>query len=53
MRDPFGNLWGIQTRSEDASLEEMERRAAEKQWIDAIDYIQAAQFFPSASGDAS
>jgi PhnB protein len=49
VRDPFGNLWWIQTRIEDVSLEEMERRSAEKEWIDAMDYVQSAQFFPSAS----
>jgi uncharacterized glyoxalase superfamily protein PhnB len=53
VRDPFGNLWWIQTRIEDVSLEEMERRATEKRWVDAMDYVQGAQFFPSATGDAS
>ena len=53
IRDPFGNLWWIQTRIEDVSLEEMERRATEKKWLDAMDYVQGAQFFPPAGGDAS
>jgi PhnB protein len=53
VRDPFGNLWWIQTRVEDVSLEEMERRATEKKWVDAMDYVQSAQFFPTATGDAS
>ena len=53
VRDPFGNLWWIQTRVEDVSLEEMERRAGEKEWVDAMEYVQSAQFFPSASGQAS
>jgi PhnB protein len=53
IRDPFGNLWWIQTRIEDVSLEEMERRATEKTWVDALDDVQSAQFFPSATGDAS
>ena len=52
VRDLFGNLWWIQTRIEDLSLEEMERRSAEKEWVDAMDYVQGAQFFPSASGNA-
>ena len=52
VRDPFGNLWWIQTRIEDVSPEEMERRATEKKWVDAMDYVQGAQFFPSATGDA-
>jgi PhnB protein len=53
VRDPFGNLWWIQTRIEDVSPEEMERRATEKEWVDAMDYVQGAYFFPSASGDES
>ena len=53
VRDPFGNLWWIQTRVEDVSLEEMERRSKEKEWSDAMDYVQSAQFFPTATGDAS
>ena len=53
VRDPFGNLWWIQTRIEDVSSEEMERRATEKKWLDAMDYVQSAQFFPSATGDVS
>ena len=53
VRDPFGNLWWIQTRIGDVSLEEMERRATEKKWLDAMDYVQSAQFFPSATGDVS
>jgi PhnB protein len=42
VRDPFGNLWWIQTRVEDISLEEMERRANEKTWLDAMEYVQSA-----------
>jgi PhnB protein len=52
VRDPFGNLWWIQTRIENVSPEEMERRATQKEWVDAMDYVQGAQFFPSAAGDA-
>ncbi|MDF2760609.1 MAG: hypothetical protein K0S99_3244, partial [Thermomicrobiales bacterium] len=40
-------------RIEDVSSEEMERRATEKEWVDAMDYVQGAHFFPSASGDES
>src|SRR5215207_10245347 len=49
VRDPFGNLWWIQTRIEDVSHEEMQRRAAEKEWIDAMRYLQNAEFFPSGN----
>src|ERR671912_1371236 len=52
VRDPFGNVWWIQTRVEDVSVEEMERRATEKKWLDAMDYAQGAKFFPPA-GDAA
>jgi hypothetical protein len=31
----------------------MERRATEKEWVDAMDHVQGAQFFPSATGDVS
>jgi len=53
VRDPFGNLWWIQTRIEEVSPEEMERRASEKAWVDAMEYVQGAHFFPSANEDAS
>ena len=53
VRDPFGNLWWIQVaRFEEVVPEEMQRRAGEQEWIDAMDYVQGAQFFPPASGDA-
>jgi hypothetical protein len=53
VRDPFGNLWWIQTRIENVSPEEMERRATQKEWVDAMGYVQGADFFPSASGNAT
>ena len=53
VRDPFGNLWWIQSRIEEVSPDAMERHATEKKWLDAMDYVQGAQFFPPASGDAS
>jgi uncharacterized glyoxalase superfamily protein PhnB len=45
--DPLGNLWWIQERIEDVSPEEMERRAGEQRWIDAMAYVQGSQFFPT------
>ena len=45
--DPFGNLWWIMTRIEDVSEAEMEQRAGEQEYIDAMQYVQSAQFFPS------
>jgi len=49
VRDPLGNLWWIQTRVEDVDAEEAQRRAGEQRWIDAMEYVQGAQFFPSAT----
>ena len=47
VRDPLGNLWWIQERVEDVSLDELERRAGERRWIDAMAYVQGSQFFPT------
>jgi PhnB protein len=40
VRDPFGNIWWIQTHIEDVSPEEMAKRAGEKKYIDAMQYTQ-------------
>jgi PhnB protein len=48
VRDPLGNLWWLMTRIEDVSPEEMERRYGEKRYIEAMDYVQNAEFFPLA-----
>jgi PhnB protein len=53
VRDPFGNLWWIQTRIENVCPEELEWRASEKQWVDAMEYVQGAQFFLPTSGNES
>jgi PhnB protein len=45
IRDPLGNLWWLMARFEDVSPEEMGRRAGEKEYIDAMDYVQNAEFF--------
>lgn len=45
VRDPLGNLWWLMARLEEVSLEEMERRYGEKEYIDAMDYVQGAEFF--------
>lgn len=47
VRDPLGNLWWIMTRIEDVTEEEMETRAGEKQFIEAMQYVEGAEFFPS------
>lgn len=45
VRDPLGNIWWIQTHIEDVDPEEMQKRAQEKKYIDAMQYMQSAQFF--------
>ncbi len=46
VRDPFGNLWWMQTRVEEVDPAEMERRAVEKEWIERMEYVQGALVFP-------
>lgn len=54
VRDPLGNLWWLMTRFEDVSLEEMERRYGEQKYIDAMAYVQNAEFFaPQGPGPGS
>jgi PhnB protein len=50
VRDPLGNLWWLMTRLEELSPEEMERRYGEKEYIDAMEYVQNAEFFPGRPG---
>jgi len=40
VRDPFGNVWWITTHVENVAPEEMGRRAAEKEYLDAMQYVQ-------------
>lgn len=47
VRDPFGNLWWIQSRIEDLAPEEMERRLGDPEFIKAMEYVQGADFFPN------
>ena len=46
VRDPLGNLYWIQTRVEDLSPQEMERRLGEPEFTKAMEYVQSADFFP-------
>ena len=48
VRDPFGNLWWIQTRLENLSMEEMERRMTQPEYVAGMEYVTSAQFFPPA-----
>ena len=40
VRDLQGNVWWIQTRVEEVDPEEMEKRAVEKEYVDAMRYVQ-------------
>lgn len=42
VRDPFGNLWWIQTRLEDLDAAEMARRAQLPEYLAAMNYVQGA-----------
>jgi uncharacterized glyoxalase superfamily protein PhnB len=46
VRDPLGNLWWIMTHIEDVSPEEEAKRWGQKEYLDAMQYVQGAQFFP-------
>jgi PhnB protein len=42
LRDPFGNLWWIQTRLEDLDGAEIMRRAQLPEYIEAMNYVQSS-----------
>jgi PhnB protein len=42
VRDPFGNLWWIQTRLENLDEAEMARRAQLSEYLEAMAYVQGA-----------
>jgi hypothetical protein len=44
--DPFGNIWWIMTRMEDLRPEEIEQRYGQQEYLDAMQYVQSADFFP-------
>jgi PhnB protein len=48
VRDPFGNVWWIQTRIEDVSPEELERRFGDPAFTAAMEYMQRpeTEIFP-------
>ncbi|WP_211231859.1 hypothetical protein [Amycolatopsis balhimycina] len=43
VRDPFGNLWWIQTRLENLDEAEMTRRAQLPEYVEAMNYVQGAK----------
>ena len=46
VRDPLGNFWAIMTRIEDLSAEEERKRWGQKEYVDAMEYVQTAPLFP-------
>ncbi|QBD75577.1 VOC family protein [Ktedonosporobacter rubrisoli] len=40
VRDPFGNVWWIAARVENVAPEEMQKRAGEQKYLDAMRYAQ-------------
>lgn len=42
VRDPWGNIWWIQTHIEDVDPEEMARRAGDPTYLDAMQRVQAS-----------
>lgn len=49
VRDPLGNLWWIQTRVEDVTVEEMAARLDDPAFTAAMAYVAGADFFPGGS----
>ncbi|MCR6490326.1 VOC family protein [Amycolatopsis sp. OK19-0408] len=43
VRDPFGNLWWIQTRLEDLDEAELARRAQLPEYVEAMNYVQGVR----------
>ncbi|MFC9971567.1 VOC family protein [Spirillospora sp. NPDC127200] len=48
VRDPFGNLWWVQTRVEEVSEEEFTARMGDPEFAKAMEYVQGADFFGGA-----
>jgi uncharacterized glyoxalase superfamily protein PhnB len=46
-RDPYGNLWWIHQRVAEPTEEEMNQRLADPQFVQAMEYVQSADFFPA------
>jgi PhnB protein len=48
VRDPFGNLWWIQTRLEDLTAEQQASRWQMPEYLAAVQAAQDSEFFPAA-----
>jgi PhnB protein len=42
VRDPLGNMWWIQTHLEDVTPDEMQRRAGQPEYAEAMAYVQTS-----------
>lgn len=40
VRDPYGNIWWIQARVENVDPEEMQKRAGQQKYLEAMKYVQ-------------
>lgn len=46
VRDPFGNLWWIQARLEDLSIDELTRRSQLPEYVASMEYVQSMDIIP-------
>ncbi|MGC4944332.1 VOC family protein [Kribbella sp. DT2] len=49
VRDPFGNLYWIQTRIADLTEEQMTARMNDPEFVRAMEYVQGADFFSGST----
>jgi PhnB protein len=49
VRDPLGNLYWIQTRIEDVTEDELAARYSDPAFLQAMEYVQGADFFAGGS----
>jgi PhnB protein len=47
VRDPLGNLWWIQERTEKVDAAEMERRMSDQEWLERMAYVTSMDPFAS------
>jgi len=50
VRDPLGNVWWLQDRVADLSPEEIQQRAADPRFIEAMRYLQSAEIVTARRG---
>jgi hypothetical protein len=47
VRDPFGNLYWIQTRVEELTEDQMMARLSDPEFTRRMEYVEGADFFPA------